>query len=176
MKELFEKQKKLDDLIVNNLCKRVNMDITHRQLLDKRLLATYVEIGEFMEEQDHQKKLDEAIDVLHFLLSDGLALNIEKCATKHTINILYAKAKVNNQDNAIKDFLVKFSIFVNTTKVMKYWSVNIGINQPNLERQYLKCFIAYFGMCKAMNYSIEDIKAAYETKNEINYKRQENFY
>lgn len=176
MRELFEKQKKLDDLILDNLCKRVQMDITHKQLLGKRLLATFVEIGEFVEEQDHQKKLYEAIDILHFLLSDGLALGIEECVAKHTINILYARAKVNNQENAIKDFITKFSVFCNLSRAMKYWSIRNEIDYPKLEKQYVKCFIAFFGVCKAEGYKVKDIKTAYDEKNKENYIRQETNY
>lgn len=176
MKKLFDKQAKLDDIILANLCKRVGKDITHRQLADKRLLATYVELGEFIEEKDHQKKLIEVIDILHFLLSDGLALGVSECVAKHNINTLYAQSVENMYNDAINNFMNKFSKFVNASRVQKYWSVNNEINNLNLEKQYFKTFLAFFDLCKTMEYSVEDIRNGYFAKWKVNIDRQKSNY
>lgn len=175
MKKLFEKQKKLDDLILANLCKRVQMDITHKQLLDKDLLAVFVELGEFTKEHDTQeKKMLEFADLLHFLLSCGLALNIDETISKHDITLLYAQAKENIYQDAILNFNVKFSEFCNAYRGAKYWSTD---REPrNIEKHYFKCFLALFDLAKTMGYSVQDIKNAYWEKNRENYKRQEGNY
>jgi len=175
MKKLFEKQAKLDDLIVKNLCERVGKEITHRQLINQRLLSVSVEIGEFVKEKDHDLKKEEFIDCLHFLLSCGLAVNISECIEKHDINILYAQSIENNYSDAILNFNVKFSDFCNAVRSWKYWSVN---REPkhNIEKYYFKCFLALFDIAKTMQYTVQEIKAAYGEKNRTNIIRQKTNY
>ena len=175
MKELFEKQQKFNNLVIENLCKRTGIDVTHKQLIDKDLLAVMAELGEFIQEQDHELKRIEYADILIFLMNCGLALKIDKCVSKHNIIILYAQAEKNIYVDAILKFNVKFSDFVNSYRNFKYWSKDRD-QRKDIEKNYYNCFVALFGIAKTMDYSIDDIKQSYFEKNEINYKRQENFY
>lgn len=175
MKKLFEKQKKLDDLIVENLSKRVGKEVKHRQLINQRMLSVYVELGEFMKENDHNKKKAEYVDILHFLLSCGLALEIDKEISKYDISILYAQAVGNSYENAIFNFNIKFSDFCNNVRLWKYWSLERN-PRPNIGKHYYKCFLGLFDIAKSMGYTVEEIEAAYEEKNRENYYRQENSY
>lgn len=176
LNKLFNKQRKLDDLIViTNLSKRVGKTVTHKQLINQRMLSVYVELGEFIKETDHNLKKGEYIDILHFLLSCGLALEIDKEISKFDINILYAQAVERNYNDAIINFDIKLSDFANCVRSFKYWSVN-RTPKPNVGKKYYKCFLALFDIAKNMGYTVEDIEAAYEEKNRENYYRQESNY
>lgn len=176
MKIFFSKQRKLDDLIVNKFSKRVGRTVRHEQLIKDRLLSVYVEMGEFLEEKDHQKKLFEAMDTLHFMLSSGLAFNIQESVSKYDIDTLYAQAQEKNYNDAVINFQIKLSKFVNTSKVQKYWSINHEVSRAKLEKKYYKAFLSFFDLCKSMGYTVEDIQNAYEEKNRENYYRQETNY
>lgn len=176
MNKLFNKQKKLDDLIViTNLSKRVGKTVTHKQLINQRMLSVYVELGEFIKEKDHNLKKGEYIDILHFLLSSGLALEIDKEISKYDINTLYAQAVERNYNDAINNFQIKFSDFCNNVRSFKYWSID-RTPRPNIGKKYYKCFLALFDLAKTMGYTAEDIINAYEEKNRENYYRQESNY
>lgn len=172
---LFKMQNKLDNLIVHKFSKRVGREIKHSQLIDKRLVALSAELGEFIKENDHNKKKSEWVDILHFLLSCGLALEIHEGVSKYDINTLYAHCGGKNYTDSILNFMVKFSDFENSVRSFKYWSIDRK-PRPNVGKHYYKCFLALFDIAKAMGYTVQDIINAYETKNAENYLRQETEY
>jgi dimeric dUTPase (all-alpha-NTP-PPase superfamily) len=88
IKELLEKQKALDELIVYNYNHILNFDCCLKQddFLTERLLALQVEVSELAnatrcfkywsqkESEPRERLLDEYADCLHFLLSVGHTL------------------------------------------------------------------------------------------------------
>jgi dimeric dUTPase (all-alpha-NTP-PPase superfamily) len=175
MQKLFDKQLKLDDIILTNLCKRIGYEMTHRSLINQRMLAVNVELGEFIKEKDHDKKLMEWVDIFHFVLSCGLALEIDNCIAKYDINTLYDQSVENMYDAAVLNFIVKFNEFANNVRSFKYWSINRS-PKDNIEKHYFKCFLALFDIAKTMGYSVQEIKQAYCDKNRVNQIRQKEGY
>ena len=175
MKELFEKQAEFNELVIENLCKRTEMDIKHSQFVNEDLLAVMVEVGEFIAEKDHELKKIEYADILISLMNCGLSLEISKCMTKKNILIVYAQATKNIYADAILTFNVVFSEFCNSVSSFKYWKKSKEIRN-NAKIIYYDCFVALFGIAKMMGYSIEEIKESYEVKNKINYERQQRGY
>ena len=175
MKKLLEKQRKLDDYIVKNLCKRVNKDITHKQLIEKRLLAMIAEIGEFTEENHEIKKRIEYADILHFLLSVGLTYDLLGSFEKHLFSKIYEAAEAGNYYEDLESLFIQISKFLNSYQKFKYWKVD---NEPkiSMEKHYICLFMTFLNLGKTMGYSATEIMDCYIEKNLENYKRQENSY
>lgn len=85
LKELYEKQRKLDQLIADNLTDGT-VDGDDKMFLSDRIMALSVEVGELAnatrcfkywsqkEAESKERQLDEYADVLHFFLSVGNTL------------------------------------------------------------------------------------------------------
>lgn len=86
LKELYEKQRTLDDLILRtqfNIDGRFDISEAHKQFITERQLAAFVELGELCNEiesfkywkknkkNNREKQLKEYVDLLHFFLSIG---------------------------------------------------------------------------------------------------------
>lgn len=89
LKTLFEMQEKLDNTILDKLNDSPGLfDVKPKDLINQRLLALMVEVGEFANAlksegfkywstkpaESRDRLLDEYVDVLHFFLSVGLSL------------------------------------------------------------------------------------------------------
>ncbi|MDQ0258087.1 dimeric dUTPase (all-alpha-NTP-PPase superfamily) [Evansella vedderi] len=139
-------------------------------LLDRKLLAFHVELGELANETrcfkfwsekgpsaDHIV-LEEYVDGIHFILSVGLELKYD--------NITTFSFPVMNPMNG--EALVPYFYGV----IESVYELRQNINQENYEnlfRQYLK-------LGSALGFSEEDIISAYKRKNEVNHERQNQGY
>ncbi len=153
---LFAKQSELD--------KRIHADknVDYSSTLVERKLALLVELGEFANatrsfkfwsikaSESKERLLDEYADVLHFLLSLGLAKNfrVEKAP------------KIKALSTLIFDVYQKFEAFL------------ISESLPD----YKSAFASFLAISKVTNFSESDIISAYLQKNAENFKRQDNNY
>lgn len=157
---LFAKQSELD--------KRIHADknVDYSSTLVERKLALLVELGEFANatrsfkfwsikaSESKERLLDEYADVLHFLLSLGLAKNfrVEK--------IEVSAPKIKALSTLIFDTYQKFEAFL------------ISESLPD----YKSAFASFLAISKVTNFSESDIISAYLQKNAENFKRQDNNY
>lgn len=105
--EFYKKQKELDTMILQKRFGRPNSklhDIAHSMVLNERIIALFVEIGELCNEaeswkywkehkrNDREKQLKEYVDVMHFFLSIGNTLGFEP----HEIENAYSEVYEDN--------------------------------------------------------------------------------
>ncbi|UKS54107.1 dUTP diphosphatase [Mycoplasma feriruminatoris] len=161
LKWLSEKQIILDQFIQN----KWNFK-SDKPLLDKKLTAFLVELGEYANEErsfkywsnkkpsDLEIQLDEYIDGIHFIISVGNQINY---------NFEQFNYSFLNKDSIIE---VYFEIISCLNDFIKD---NNNINYSNLLN-------AFLNICQIKNYTQEQIINAYNIKNEINFQRQNNNY
>jgi dimeric dUTPase (all-alpha-NTP-PPase superfamily) len=157
--ELFPLQKGLDDEIAKN--HHVTYEETHR----KRLLALLVELGEFSNEtrcfkfwsekgpSAKEVILDEYADGMHFFLSLGIPLGVEKMTHKW------------RPDE--KDL---------TTQILKTYDLVVGLMENYDAKHYAMAFGSYLNILPLLDYTGDDAIAAYKKKLGVNFKRQEEHY
>ncbi|WP_416827668.1 dUTP diphosphatase [Ectobacillus polymachus] len=159
--QLFKLQKELDDRIVSE------HKLEGKHLLEEKTLALLVEVGELANEtrcfkywsnkpaSERSIVLEEYVDGLHFILSIGIDLGVDK-------NFLFYKCTQSNQ-SAVELFLDVY------TKVITFHE------QPSITN-YIELFTSFILLGEALDFSQEDMETAYLAKNEKNHKRQENGY
>lgn len=168
LQSLLTKQKELDDYII----KKHNLE--NVDLLNKRVLACLVEIGEQANEYqsfkywkqekniDRAKVAEELVDVLHFLLSIGNLLNIKHDEdTQHYIDRAIKLDSADEQYITLFNLISNVSLFSEIPYKVKFW------------RHALSIFI---GLYQTIGFGTGFIEAEYDKKHAENYARQERNY
>ena len=146
--QLFKLQK-LDDRIAKE------HDLQPKKLLKEKMLALLVEIGELANEtrcfkywsnkpaSEREVILEEYVDGLHFILSIGIDLGIDK-------NFLFYKCAQTNK--------TQVEIFLDTyAKVIRF------TDQPSITN-YIELFTSYLRLGQALEFEQEEIEKAYLDK------------
>ncbi|SEQ83713.1 dUTP diphosphatase [Piscibacillus halophilus] len=157
--ELYQMQKNLDDDIL------MRTALTREEVLDEKILALLVEIGELANEtrcfkywsqkgpSESSVILEEFVDGIHFLLSIGIdygyRYQISECID-HDEDLTTSFHKVYEKINRFKQ------------------------NPTNMH--YQKLMDTYLGLGSKLNFTQEDIFHAYLDKNKVNHQRQQSGY
>jgi dimeric dUTPase (all-alpha-NTP-PPase superfamily) len=159
LENLFSLQKELDIKILKQ------KDLQGRPLLQKKLLALQVEIGELANETRcfkywSDKKpsakeviLEEYVDCLHFILSIGL----EKEYAEISVDVKHVESPLTDQ------FL---NLFIDINDFIICSSKD----------HYVTLFEDFLNLGLSLHFSIEDIENGYLKKNIVNHERQHNGY
>lgn len=159
LETLFQKQYDLDKTI------QEKHQVTYQDTLIKRILALLVELGECLNEtrsfkfwsykkpSPNEVILEEYVDALHFYLSLGLCLNIDKFVYEYNL--------ISEDINLV--FLKVYQDVITFSKTLK-------------KEDYIKAFESFLSASLTLNFQKEDIINSYNNKLEINYQRQENNY
>ena len=176
LEKLFKMQKELDERILDRFPELRNED-----LLDKKILALQVEIGELaqnwrgfkfwsedreprnycmacdipqVEAHDcHNPLLEEYVDCLHFILSIGLEIEADGEIRINPIRERFITEQFNQLFNKVGDFY-RFS-----NKGNYFWIINL-----------------FIGLGEMLGFTWEQIETAYLEKNKINHQRQQENY
>lgn len=164
LSKLFETQRKLDERIIEE------KGLQGQNLLDKKILALQVELGELANElpevfkfwsskkNNYEKALEEYCDCLHFILSIGLEIGVCPdeldaepifCAdvTEQFIDLFYDVSRLKYEER-------------NGQLYADYYQYNIVLEQ-------------FLGLGKLLGFTWEQIEQAYIQKNAENHRRQE---
>ncbi|AKO92691.1 hypothetical protein BEH_11655 [Priestia filamentosa] len=182
LERLFEIQKTLDEKIVEN------KGLQGENLLDKKVLALQVELGECANEyrvfkfwsNDQEPRtawkqpsyrggyiernlvLEEYVDCLHFILSIGLELSISGNVVRNE--------RFNKNRNVIQQFT---SMFVAISDLLG----NIWLDRPaGIVDQYHDMVTQFILLGEKLGFTGEQIEQAYLDKNKVNHERQANGY
>lgn len=164
--DLVKKQIKLDDYI----SKSKNIDQNTEDIFKKKVVAYFVELGEFINEErsfkfwsnkpssEKEVMLEEYIDGLHFLLSLSISCEFE------FDNFTF---KENNKDitDAYLDNINKLSSFIST-----------DYRSSKQHKAFLELFNCFLNIGNCLKWTEMDIIEIYNKKNDINFKRQDNNY
>lgn len=160
IKELVLKQKILDNAIL----KAKNLELTN-DLKNKKIIAFFVELGEFINEEKsfkfwkvhndviRERLVEEYIDGVHFLLSIGVDIDFNF----DTLQIDDLKIDITENYLLLVEFLASF--------ISKRSDIS-----------YKKLAEIFFNIANILNISEEEFINSYNQKNKINYQRQENDY
>lgn len=155
---LYEMQQQLDHYIEEK------HDLPKAQNIKEKTLALLVEIGELANEtrcfkfwslkgaSDRETILEEYVDGLHFLLSLGI-----------DIDIRYETQTVEPFDQLTQGFL-------------RIYSTIEAFQQSQNRTTYQDMFTTFLSVGKTLGFTEEDVMAAYYSKNEVNFQRQEEGY
>jgi dimeric dUTPase (all-alpha-NTP-PPase superfamily) len=166
LEELFQMQQALDERIVQE------KGLEGQELLQKKTLALQVELGELANElpevlkfwsnkkNNHEKALIELVDCLHFILSIGNELNIQK-----DFNYYPYECPLSQSTEDIFIDLISNAAFLSRKPLPEA-----------IEMIYVRWICTFLGLGRKLGFSEEDIICAYHEKNEINFSRQENGY
>jgi dimeric dUTPase (all-alpha-NTP-PPase superfamily) len=158
--KLYQMQRGLDSHIESN------HQLENDHLIEKKILALLVEIGELANETrcfkfwslkppaPREIILEEFVDGIHFILSLGLECGFEQ----NEFNL-----EIISSNDLTEQFLTVFS------------AVN-HFKQAQSMENYQKMFGAYLNLAKLLGFSHIDIEQAYISKNEVNYERQQKGY
>lgn len=161
--KLYESQMKLEQIVRENIG-MTEEEFTSVEMIDKRIFAFKVELGELANEHgwfkywkqshlmDRDKTLEELVDCVHFLLAIGIYRKYARFVVE-----------LNNVDVytalTIKDLY---------TGIMERPIKSAGQWKGSLEQ------LVAIGI--KLGYSIEQIELAYYSKNRKNIERQQNNY
>ncbi|MED1602624.1 dUTP diphosphatase [Alkalihalophilus marmarensis] len=160
--KLFEIQKVLREHIAES-CKDIDV------LVEERILALYVELGELANETRcfkywiqkppsiKKKILEEYVDGLHFVIELGLDFGHEDCEYWGEDP---SQQKIVDQFLELYRRIEAISLFVKLEK---------AVELPSYEH----LLTGYINIGKALGFTWDQIEQAYLEKNEINHKRQE---
>ncbi|KAB7705944.1 dUTPase [Bacillus aerolatus] len=158
--KLFHMQRALDEYIESE------HGLKKADLFDKKVLALLVEVGELANETRCFKFwslkepsaraviLEEFVDGVHFILSLGLTLSLEKEA---------AIIESGSADSATEQFL------------LIYEAASLFKQEKSAEA-YHRLLNDYFALGRLLGFSAEEVEEAYVAKNEVNYERQQQGY
>jgi dimeric dUTPase (all-alpha-NTP-PPase superfamily) len=158
--KLYTMQRELDAHIQDN------HQLQQENLVEKKILALLVEIGELANETrcfkfwslkppaSKEKILEEFVDGIHFILSLGIECGFEKNELKFGNTL---------SESLTEQFL---SVFDSVNKFKASHSFG------NFE----KLFSEYILLAELLGFSSQEIEQAYIHKNEVNYERQQNGY
>ncbi|MBP2027420.1 dimeric dUTPase (all-alpha-NTP-PPase superfamily) [Acetoanaerobium pronyense] len=172
IKEIYKMQEALD----NSIIEKKNLNVDPKTLLNTRLLALFVELGELEEEINawenltnfmmrksikseivtvsKEKVLEEYVDCMHFLFSIANSLDIEEY-----IYETYEIADFSEHPDDIlyyedyqpetctlSDFLIIFSKFTNYLGNWKYWKKEKEHNKKYLLQKWHEVLISFIKM------------------------------
>jgi len=161
-KALFKAQDELDKHILQE------KGLEGQDLLDEKILALLVELGELAQEvpsifkfwknaeDDKEKALEELVDCLHFFLSIGLELEIDKDY---------------EMDNLCTTISLTGGLLVNFQNVF-----NLVSGEYFNENDWLETIEYFLGLGALLGFTEDQIEASYWDKNSENHKRQESNY
>lgn len=157
IESMLDAQKKLDEIALQNA------GVTDSEVADNMLIGLFVEAGEAMNEiekhwkhwkkkhrNDPEKIMDELADVLHLILSRGVALNVDPLH-RHIIT---------HQNIVIQLKKLARSIPFCDEGHFHWWET----------------FALFRGLIEMLGVDWDDMKSEYWAKHEINRRRQENGY
>lgn len=165
-RKLFDTQRKLDFKIKNE------KELLGVDLLQEKILAVYVELGELASElpqvfkfwsnkqNDYDKALVEYVDCLHFLLSIGNDINYRTYTALKPI-----KLNTTTLDG-----------FLNVFDSIDIFKNGLTFDDKNARETYEVLFNTFLNLGVLLNFTNEQITNAYYSKNEINHERQDNGY
>lgn len=160
-KRLFEMQRKLDQNIEES------KGLTDENLLERKYLALYVELGELANEtrcfkfwsdkkpSDKKTILEEYVDGVHFLLSIG----IESGYTSY-----------EPDPQKVVEEMDQTAAFLSVYRSLE------GLRQNRTISHYEDLFHKYLSLGQSLGFKESDIENAYNLKNEVNYQRQQDGY
>lgn len=160
LNKLFSMQEILDKRI------ETEHNLQNENLLHKKVLALFVEIGELANEtrcfkfwskkgpSSREVILEEYVDGLHFILSIGITSGFTDISLSSSTN--------DNKD-ATDGFLRLNSL------------ISTFLNSSTKEN-YILLFNCFLNLGDVLGFSESDIEAAYVHKNEINHERQNQGY
>ena len=185
LNKLFELQKELDQHIIRE------KGLQRQDLLDKKILALQVELGElaqnwrgfkfWSEDQEPRTEvyygkleipdvgtytnplLEEYIDCLHFVLSIGNDINID---LKKAIAFFHKK----KMPNIIDQFMWT------NYKITNLYRCYRDEGKGYMGYDYVHLMNSLIGLGEMLGFTWEQIEKAYLEKNKINHQRQENGY
>lgn len=158
---MFKMQKGLDSHI------EMQHDLVNEDLFDRKVLALLVEIGELANEtrcfkfwslkpsSPREVVLEEFVDGVHFMLSLGLESGFDSFE-----EILSGEGTALN---------------LNEQFLTVYKSIYAFRTERTLEN-YKDMFQSYLWLANLLGFDDEEIKKAYISKNEVNYRRQQDGY
>lgn len=135
----------------------------------RRLLALFVELGEFANEtrafkywslkepSPKERILDEFSDALHFFLSLALASNITH------LEVPFPSAEKEDRI-ALSD------------SILEVYEEALRFGERKDEESYLLAFNSFLSLLPKMGYTLKDMEEAYLKKMAVNHKRQEERY
>lgn len=160
LQELFIMQKELDHHIEDK------HHLENENLFDRRILALLVETGELANEtrcfkfwslkpsSPKEVVLEEFVDGIHFILSLGIECGYD---TIGEISVAEGDLSLNDQFLKVYESICKF-------------------RSLRTRESYIRMFSEYLLLGKILGFTAENIKKAYISKNEVNFKRQEQGY
>lgn len=143
--------------------------VTYENSFSRRLLALFVELGEFANEtrafkywslkgpSPKDRILDEYSDALHFFLSLGLAIGIEDLSV------------------SLEDFGKEDPIALSDS-ILGVYEASLRFAESRSKADFEKAFHLFLALLPKMGYGFEDMEEAYKKKLAVNYKRQETAY
>jgi dimeric dUTPase (all-alpha-NTP-PPase superfamily) len=171
---LFEKQKELDERI-----KREH-NLSGKQLMNERVLALLVELGELANEtrcfkfwslkppSPREVQIEEFVDGVHFILSLGNEIRF-KFSDVDTVFV--HNCDVYSMSN---DLIEQFNnVFESVTNFKD--EHEFKRNNDEFEA-YEELLYSYFGLGQMLGFTWEEVVKAYERKNAINHERQSSGY
>lgn len=170
--KLFPMQKVLDDRIVKD------KGLEGKDLLDKKILALKVELGELTNElpevfkfwsnkkNNFEKALKEYADGLHFILSIG---NEIKCKADQSIKMINSHTDWILENRDVKNTSVTEQFIVVFAGISDYYQIR-GLDE------YFQMFSEFLILGEKLGFTDKQVEEAYIKKNEINHARQQNGY
>ncbi|MFE7063153.1 dUTP diphosphatase [Sutcliffiella sp. NPDC057660] len=160
LKELYTMQKELDAKIEEQ------HGLNNRDLVDQKILALLVELGELANEtrcfkfwsvkpaSERNVILEEYVDGVHFLLSVGLTLGYKEDIPR----------EVGTRTESLTDqFLILYDL-ISLFRVEKQ------------EEPFQVLFATYVELGEMLGFSWKEVEEAYMEKNLVNHKRQQQGY
>ncbi|WP_138415404.1 dUTP diphosphatase [Aquibacillus sediminis] len=157
--QLFTMQEKLDTYI------ETNHNLQASDLVNKKILALLVEVGELANEtrcfkfwshkdaSERQVILEEYVDGLHFILSLGLESNFR-----------YDAGPIPSSTEDV------------TTLFNHVFEQIIAFKQTISKETYHQMFTAYLALGNSLGFDETSVKQAYYEKNKVNHERQDKGY
>lgn len=180
LSKIYEVQKKLDEKIL------ANHKLEQEELLSSKILALQVELGELANEtrcfkfwstKQASKEsviLEEYVDCLHFILSIGLEIKVDR--DKEIIFDEMLSEKISGEDISLSmnnDRANKLG----TTKQFQEVFTRISVFQQNITHEnYYKLLQSFALLGNNLEFSWETIETGYMSKNRINHQRQAEGY
>jgi dimeric dUTPase (all-alpha-NTP-PPase superfamily) len=159
--QLFKMQKALDTHIEEK------HGLLEADLVDKKILALLVELGELanetrcfkfwsLKESSPKKKiLEEYVDGVHFILSLGIELGLE---------------------NSLEDLQMPDCERSISEQFLRVFESAVSFKLKKVKETYIDLFKQYILLGEMLGFSQDDIKEAYFEKNRVNFERQEQGY
>lgn len=159
LSSLFEQQRKLDNYI------ETKHKLSDKDLFEEKVLALFVELGELANEtrcfkfwslKEASPKatiLEEYVDGIHFLLSLGITVE----ATPDVVDVFEQEATTTSLFNQI------------------YRAIDYFKDRRDLDT-YMIVFGLYLKLAEQLGFTEAEVVEAYHSKNDVNFKRQDQDY